>query len=100
MAASVRSHGDVTFSLETPREEERRRFLDACFLCRQPLRSSSEVFMYRGDTPFCSEDCRQEQIELDEAQEREDRYQRRRNHRHRASPAEQPSSAAEAVAAS
>lgn len=24
----------------------------------------------RGDTPFCSEECRQEQIEIDEAQEK------------------------------
>lgn len=26
--------------------------------------------LYRGDTPFCSEDCRQEQIEIDEAKEK------------------------------
>nr|KYP67098.1 hypothetical protein KK1_013418 [Cajanus cajan] len=26
--------------------------------------------MYRGDTPFCSEECRQEQIERDEAKEK------------------------------
>ena len=26
--------------------------------------------MYRGDTPFCSEECRQEQIEIDEAKEK------------------------------
>jgi len=26
--------------------------------------------MCRGDTPFCSEDCRQQQIEADEATER------------------------------
>lgn len=25
--------------------------------------------MYRGDTPFCSEECRQEQIEIDETEE-------------------------------
>ncbi|MQM14894.1 hypothetical protein Taro_047826 [Colocasia esculenta] len=100
MASPLRPHGGVTFSLETLCEEEHSHVLDACFLCRRPLRSSSEVFMYRGDTPFCSDDCRQEQIELDEAREREIRYRRRRHHRHSASPAEQPSSSAEAVAAS
>ena len=26
--------------------------------------------MYRGDTPFCSEECRLEQIEIDEAKEK------------------------------
>ncbi|KAG6596906.1 FCS-Like Zinc finger 1, partial [Cucurbita argyrosperma subsp. sororia] len=45
-------------------------FLDSCFLCRKPLGNNTDIFMYRGDTPFCSEDCRQEQIEIDEAKEK------------------------------
>ncbi|XP_016505947.1 FCS-Like Zinc finger 3 [Nicotiana tabacum] len=45
-------------------------FLDACTLCQRPLAHNSDIFMYRGDTPFCSEECRQEQIEMDEANER------------------------------
>lgn len=28
------------------------------------------VICYRGNTPFCSQECRQEQIECDEAKER------------------------------
>lgn len=28
------------------------------------------VILYRGNTPFCSQECRQEQIECDEARER------------------------------
>nr|GMD79738.1 FCS-Like Zinc finger 2-like [Ipomoea batatas] len=44
-------------------------FLDSCFLCRKPL-GNRDIFMYRGDTPFCSEECRQEQIEMDEAKEK------------------------------
>jgi hypothetical protein len=39
--------------------------LDACALCAKPLARDSDIFMYRGDTPFCSEDCRDEQMELD-----------------------------------
>lgn len=31
---------------------------------------SEFLFDYRGDTPFCSQECRQEQIEMDEANER------------------------------
>ncbi|XP_040989521.1 FCS-Like Zinc finger 2-like [Juglans microcarpa x Juglans regia] len=50
-------------------EEHRPHFLEACFLCKKPLGNNKDIFMYRGDTPFCSEDCRQEQIELDEANE-------------------------------
>ncbi|XP_043710341.1 FCS-Like Zinc finger 2-like [Telopea speciosissima] len=45
-------------------------FLEACYLCRKPLGGNRDIFMYRGDTPFCSEECRQEQIETDEAKEK------------------------------
>ncbi|ONI22276.1 hypothetical protein PRUPE_2G118400 [Prunus persica] len=45
-------------------------FLDACFLCRKPLGNNSDIFMYRGNTPFCSKDCRQEQIQVDEAKQK------------------------------
>jgi hypothetical protein len=31
--------------------------------------------MCRGDTPFCSDECRQQQIEADEARERRSRQQ-------------------------
>ncbi|CAL9101644.1 unnamed protein product [Musa acuminata var. zebrina] len=50
-------------------DDEPRHFLDCCSLCRKPLASNRNIFMYRGDTPFCSEECRQEQIEIDEAGE-------------------------------
>ncbi|KAK4364310.1 hypothetical protein RND71_015668 [Anisodus tanguticus] len=45
-------------------------FLDACFLCQRSLGHNSDIFMYRGNTPFCSQECRQEQIEMDETNER------------------------------
>uniref|UniRef100_A0A2N9GS56 FLZ-type domain-containing protein n=1 Tax=Fagus sylvatica TaxID=28930 RepID=A0A2N9GS56_FAGSY len=45
-------------------------FLEACFLCRKPLGFNSDIFMYRGNTPFCSKECRQEQIEIDESKEK------------------------------
>jgi hypothetical protein len=34
------------------------------------LNDGSFVWICRGDTPFCSEECRQEQIETDEAKEK------------------------------
>ncbi|KAD4982637.1 hypothetical protein R6Q59_002257 [Mikania micrantha] len=49
---------------------EEPHFLEACTLCSKPLGLDSDIFMYRGNTPYCSEDCRQEQIENDEARER------------------------------
>ncbi|XP_059651680.1 FCS-Like Zinc finger 3 [Cornus florida] len=45
-------------------------FLEACFLCHKPLGHNSDIFMYRGNTPFCSQECRQEQMEIDEAAEK------------------------------
>ncbi|GJN26611.1 hypothetical protein PR202_gb14555 [Eleusine coracana subsp. coracana] len=43
-------------------------FLQECSLCTKSL--SGDIFMYRGDTPFCSEECRQQQIEVDRAKHR------------------------------
>ncbi|XP_062147207.1 FCS-Like Zinc finger 2 [Alnus glutinosa] len=51
-------------------EEPQPHFLEACFLCKKPLGDNRDIFMYRGDTPFCSEECRQMQIETDEANEK------------------------------
>lgn len=48
-------------------ETGRRQALDACALCSKPLARNSDIFMYRGDTPFCSEDCRYEQMHHDAA---------------------------------
>lgn len=51
-------------------EDHQPHFLETCFLCKKTLGDNSDIFMYRGDTPFCSEECRQEQIEIDEAKEK------------------------------
>ncbi|AQK54327.1 FCS-Like Zinc finger 3 [Zea mays] len=45
-------------------------YLDACFRCGRHLGGNKDIFMYRGDTPFCSDECRQQQIEDDEAREK------------------------------
>ncbi|XP_044946237.1 uncharacterized protein LOC123395317 [Hordeum vulgare subsp. vulgare] len=46
-------------------------FSGACFLCRRELSPDKDVYMYRGDQGFCSEECRQRQILADEAREHE-----------------------------
>ncbi|XP_059275810.1 FCS-Like Zinc finger 1 [Lycium ferocissimum] len=51
-------------------EEPQQHFLDACYLCKKRIGDNCDIFMYRGDTPFCSEECRQQQIEKDEAKEK------------------------------
>ncbi|XP_074585716.1 FCS-Like Zinc finger 3-like [Curcuma longa] len=50
-------------------DEQPSHFLDACFRCRRPIAGNRDIFMYRGDLPFCSVECRQEQIEMDEGKE-------------------------------
>ncbi|KQJ90353.1 uncharacterized protein LOC100824128 [Brachypodium distachyon] len=42
-----------------------------CFLCRRVLSPTKDVYMYRGDQGFCSEECRRQQILADEARENE-----------------------------
>ncbi|CAM0903150.1 unnamed protein product [Alopecurus aequalis] len=62
MAASVAC--SFFFDAE-PESEHGMPALDACALCAKPLARDSDIYMYRGDTPFCSEDCRDEQMQLD-----------------------------------
>ena len=40
-------------------------FLEACSMCQRPLTGNRDIFMYKGNTAFCSSACRQEQIEMD-----------------------------------
>ncbi|KAM0828096.1 hypothetical protein ACQ4PT_067775 [Festuca glaucescens] len=47
-----------------------RHAMDACYLCGKPLSRNFDIFMYRGDTPFCSEECRSVQMDMDEARQR------------------------------
>ncbi|CAN6182385.1 unnamed protein product [Urochloa humidicola] len=45
--------------------------LRACSLCRRELSPSKDVYMYRGDQGFCSEECRWHQMLKDDARERD-----------------------------
>ena len=68
--------------------------LDACALCAKPLGRDCDIFMYRGDTPFCSDECRGEQMQLDairprraaaRRQQQQQQYSSRTESRHRES---------------
>ncbi|KAF0933847.1 hypothetical protein E2562_019300 [Oryza meyeriana var. granulata] len=67
-AATARQAAPSVFCVQDTEVEEAHHFLDECSLCRKFL--AGDIFMYRGDTPFCSEECRREQMEADEAAER------------------------------
>ncbi|KAL9231232.1 hypothetical protein vseg_006485 [Gypsophila vaccaria] len=64
-AAGYDARFEDAFNTPTP-----PHFLHSCALCHKPLSSNRDIFMYRGDTPFCSEECRQEQIDIDDAKEK------------------------------
>ncbi|KAE9605900.1 putative Zf-FLZ domain-containing protein [Lupinus albus] len=41
-------------------------FLRSCSLCKRPLIPGHDIYMYRGDSGFCSLECRQQQMKRDE----------------------------------
>ncbi|URE14363.1 DUF581 domain containing protein [Musa troglodytarum] len=45
-------------------------FLRACGLCNRGLGPGRDAYMYRGDIAFCSLECRQQQMNLDEQKEK------------------------------
>ncbi|XP_066371413.1 uncharacterized protein [Miscanthus floridulus] len=45
----------------------RLHYLESCYLCKESIACDRDVFMYKGDAAFCSEDCRDEQMDMDEA---------------------------------
>ncbi|KAK1414111.1 hypothetical protein QVD17_29852 [Tagetes erecta] len=44
-------------------------FLSSCYLCKKKLHGL-DIFMYRGEKAFCSEECRYKQISVDERKEK------------------------------
>ncbi|XP_009596984.1 FCS-Like Zinc finger 6 [Nicotiana tomentosiformis] len=49
---------------------ETAHFLRACFLCKRQLIPGRDIYMYRGDSAFCSLDCREKQMKQDERKEK------------------------------
>ncbi|KAH6796658.1 hypothetical protein C2S52_021212 [Perilla frutescens var. hirtella] len=45
-------------------------FLRSCGLCNRHLAPGRDIYMYRGDTAFCSLECREQQMKQDERKER------------------------------
>ncbi|CAL4966402.1 unnamed protein product [Urochloa decumbens] len=55
----VKARGGVT-------SRQSLHYLESCFLCKESIACNRDVFMYM-DAAFCSDDCRQEQMDMDEA---------------------------------
>ncbi|MCD7451944.1 hypothetical protein HAX54_014208 [Datura stramonium] len=52
------------------RIEETAHFLTTCGLCNRRLPPCRDIYMYRGDTAFCSMECREQQMKKDERKEK------------------------------
>ncbi|KAF7135282.1 hypothetical protein RHSIM_Rhsim08G0243900 [Rhododendron simsii] len=51
---------------------ESNSFLKSCFLCTKELSLDKDVYMYKGNQGFCSVECRDRQIYMDEIKEMEE----------------------------
>ncbi|XAR62184.1 hypothetical protein NMG60_11016847 [Bertholletia excelsa] len=65
----------TTISPRNPRRSqadfvETAHFLRACSLCKRRLVPGRDIYMYRGDSAFCSLECRQQQMNQDESKEK------------------------------
>ncbi|KAF3795281.1 hypothetical protein EJ110_NYTH05319 [Nymphaea thermarum] len=49
---------------------EASHFLRACSLCKRRIGPGRDIYMYRGDTAYCSLECRQQQMNIDEKKEK------------------------------
>lgn len=50
---------------------ETANFLRTCGLCNRRLASGRDIYMYRGDTAFCSQECREQRMKQDERKEKQ-----------------------------
>ncbi|KAK1406770.1 hypothetical protein QVD17_38378 [Tagetes erecta] len=88
------NNNDNPFNMDSPSVDDRHRFLTAtvsprnhrrnsadymqsdphfltvCGLCKRRLIPGKDIFMYRGDSAFCSLECRQEQMKQDEKKDK------------------------------
>ncbi|CBI19129.3 unnamed protein product, partial [Vitis vinifera] len=64
---SVGFGGDPRYSADFV---DNSHFLRACCLCKRRLVSGRDIYMYRGDSAFCSLECRQQQMNQDERKEK------------------------------
>ncbi|KAL6605926.1 hypothetical protein ACP70R_041579 [Stipagrostis hirtigluma subsp. patula] len=49
---------------------ETAAFLQACGICHRRLGPGRDTFIYMGEVAFCSHECRQQQMNLDELKEK------------------------------
>ncbi|XP_059631413.1 FCS-Like Zinc finger 6 [Cornus florida] len=85
-----RSSADFT---QTP------NFLRTCSLCKRRLVPGRDIYMYRGDSAFCSQECRQQQMNQDERKEKKCSLASKKESTSKAAGSEVVSTKGETVAA-
>ncbi|URE00828.1 hypothetical protein MUK42_19628 [Musa troglodytarum] len=63
---SFLKNSSLTASSSAAASTHETTFLEQCYLCRIKLLLGEDIYMYRGDRAFCSEECRRRQIVMDE----------------------------------
>jgi len=72
MGRSNINHNMGVFNISSPTtlfDDRSNDFLSSCHLCNKTLHGK-DIYMYRGEKAFCSEECRQKQIRVDEKKEK------------------------------
>ncbi|KAL4377992.1 hypothetical protein GQ457_02G009450 [Hibiscus cannabinus] len=77
---SPRNPGAAAFTLDG--DAATASFLRSCCLCKRRLAPARDIYMYRGDTAFCSLECREEQMKQDERKERSNFLASKKEDRH------------------
>ncbi|PRQ48845.1 putative Zf-FLZ domain-containing protein [Rosa chinensis] len=78
---------------------ETAHFLRTCGLCKRSLASGRDLYMYRGDTAFCSLECREQQMKQDERVEKCKGVASKKEDRHATRPSSKASGKTQTVAA-
>ncbi|KAK4776474.1 hypothetical protein SAY86_005162 [Trapa natans] len=60
--------GNVMLPPHKPKQGK-QSFLNFCYTCTKRLEQSKDIYIYRGDKSFCSQECRHREILLDGANE-------------------------------
>ncbi|KAF7839976.1 putative Zf-FLZ domain-containing protein [Senna tora] len=76
--------------------ESTPHFLRTCGLCKRRLAPGRDIYMYRGDTAFCSLECREQQMKQDE---RKDKWKMSSNSKKEDRRASSPAAATSKAAA-
>ncbi|KAL2503800.1 Protein of unknown function (DUF581) [Abeliophyllum distichum] len=70
LATSTAAASPLSIRRNSADSVETAHFLRACSLCKRRLIPGRDIYMYRGDSAFCSSECRQRQMTQDERKEK------------------------------